>query len=43
MNLFLYYLDKMTAWLSFSWLLTIKEQPAKLNFDKYEKLLQVQE
>jgi hypothetical protein len=42
MNVFLYYLDKMTSWLSFSWVLTKRERKEKRGKtdSKYELLLQ---
>jgi hypothetical protein len=29
MNIFLYYLDKLTSWLDFSWLITQPKKPTK--------------
>ena len=39
MNIFLYYLDKMTAWLDFSWFITLpnkdKDKERKVNSDDW--------
>ena len=35
MNIFLYYLDKMTAWLDFSWFITLPKKEKKVNSDDW--------
>ena len=35
MNIFLYYFDKWTAWLDFSWLIT-KPKPPAINSPSYD-------
>ena len=41
MNTMMYYFDKLTQWLDFSWLVTLPRNKKSPSIIKYEKLLDV--